>query len=140
MDLVSIVDEISDSLSHRIPALRVTCVGTDRRVVVLSEVCDPVKRVLAEYTHFSEGLIHHTTKDFTVECDDALANFLRVADIQSSRLLELVLGSTSFRNLFVDFLALDGDRSAHGVLGLDDILAKTVKYRLVMAARQTLVK
>ena len=140
MDIVSIVDEISDSLSHRVPALRVTCVGADRRVIGLSEMCNSVERVLAEHTHVSERLIDHTTKDFTVECDDALADFLWVSDVQSSRLLELVLRSSSFRDNLVDFLALDGDRSAHGVLGLDDILAKTVKYRLVIAARQCPVK
>ena len=91
MDIVSIVDEISDSLSHRVPALRVTCVGADWRVIVLSEECDPVERVLAEHSHVSKRLIDHTTKDFTVECDDTLADFLRVADVQGSRLLELVL-------------------------------------------------
>ena len=53
MDVVSFVDEISDSLSYGVPALRVSCVSADRGVIGFSEMLDPIECVLAEHTHFS---------------------------------------------------------------------------------------
>ena len=140
MDIVSIVDEFSDSLSYRTPTFRVSCVGTNRRVVVISNVLDPIEGVLAEYTHVSEGLVDHASEDFTIECDGALADFLRIADVQSSRLSEFILCATVFLNNLFDLLAADGDLSTHGILGLNDIFAETVENGLVIAVRQRAIK
>ena len=79
-------------------------------------------------------MIDHTTKDFTVECDDALADFLRIADIQRGCLLELVVRMPAlFLDDLHDLLATDRDLPADGVLRRNHILAQTVEYGLVGA-------
>ena len=100
---------------------------------------NPVECVLAQHAHFSERLIDHASKDLTIECDGALANFLWVANVQGSCLLKFVLRCASFPNFLVDILAADGDLSTHSVLCLDDIFTKTVEDRLVIATRQRAV-
>ena len=101
---------------------------------------DPIECVLAEHAHFSERLVNHASKDFTIICDGSLADLLWIANVQGCRPIEFVLRTATFFKTLGDLLAADGDLSTHGVLCLDDIFAETVEDRLISTARQCAVK
>ena len=101
---------------------------------------DPVERILAEDAHFSEWLVDHAGKDFSIVCDRSLANFLWIANVQGSRLFKLVLWRATFFDNLGDLFAANRNLTTHGVLSLDDIFAQTVEDRLVIAAWYSAIK
>lgn len=69
----------------------------------------------------------------SVEVDCSLSNFLRVSNVECSRVLELIMSVFTFLDGLVDLLTSKWDLTSDCVLSSDNILTETVEYFLVLS-------
>lgn len=69
-----------------------------------------------------EWVIDEASDDLSIECEAALADLLRVSDVERHCFFEVVATFTSFEVL-LDLGAADWDRATDGVVSFEDWLA-----------------
>ena len=96
---------------------------------------NPVESILAEDAHLSEWFEHHTGEHLAVVADSALANFLRISDVEGRGLIKAVVDGTILIDLLHELFATKWDLSAHSILSRNHILTQTVEHGLVATFR-----
>ena len=76
----------------------------------------------------------HAREHFAIVGQCTLPNFLWISNVQSSRLLELIVRmATLLLDNFHDFFATDRDLPTNGIFSRNHVLAETVKDGLISA-------